>query len=90
MARKRDNRHPTRGFQYLHGNYVYYRRLSTDGYYPALAEQVNVRQLAIIDEATNLEAISQYFFNMADIELTKEMDLLHKKFGSTISGDYSN
>jgi len=37
------SRNPLRGFQYLNGNYVYYQRLRTDGYYPGLADAVNIR-----------------------------------------------
>lgn len=84
------SRNPLRGFQYLNGNYVYYQRLRTDGYYPGLADAVNIRQSLQVKEASNLEFIASFFENAAASELQKELDLLIKKFGSSISGSYEN
>lgn len=84
------SKNPTRGFQYLNGNYVYYQRLRTDGYYPQLADRVNFRQLARVKRASNLERIAQFFQNAANAEAKKETELLTKKFGRDISGSYEN
>lgn len=80
--------HPYRGFQYAHGDYVYYQRLRTDGYYPFLASVVNARQMIHVKEASDLEMIAGFFSNAASAELTKELNLLNEKFGGNISGDY--
>lgn len=84
------SRNPMRGFQYLRGDYVYYQRLRTDGYYPNLGEHVNFRQFARVKKASNLSRISQFFNNAAAAELSKEKDLLIQKFGQDISGSYED
>ena len=63
------SRNPLRGIQYLNGNYVYYQRLRTDGYYPNLAQAVNIRQKLQIKEASNLEFIASFFESAAASEL---------------------
>lgn len=84
------SRNPTRGFQYLRGNWVYYQRLRTDGYYPKLAEMVNVRQFLRVQRMSKFSLIAEFFYQASQAELAKEMDLLISKFGSSISGSYEN
>ena len=56
------SRNPTRGFQYLRGNWVYYQRLRADGYYPKLAEMVNVRQLLRVQRMSKFSLIAEFFY----------------------------
>ena len=82
------------GIEYLHGQYVYYRRLRTDGFYPGLADIVfgaNGEDGAFaqtLGRVSNLENIANYFINASNSELQKETALLAEKFGNNIVGNY--
>jgi hypothetical protein len=83
---KKDNRtnrgrNPNRGEQYLNGQYVYYKSLRIDPYYPILAQNVDINLATHLETASNFETIAAQFESMGNAELTKEQQILKEKFG---------
>ena len=77
-------------FSSENGHWVYYQSLRTDGFYPALADAVDIRFEQNVKESSDLAMLSNYFYDLADGELTKERALLQEKFGRAITGEYGD
>lgn len=90
MPKERHNRNPNRGSQYLGGRYVYYKSLLTTTYYPNIAEREPLDMGMYIWDQNDSATISNYFRNLAENELEKELNLINEKFGSGIKGDYTD
>lgn len=72
----------------LSGQYVYYQRLKSDGYYPKLAKYVQNASYRILGQTEKYSADASAVRAQAQAEFAKEKILLQQKFGITLNFDY--
>lgn len=68
--------------------YVYYQRLSTDGYYPKLSEYVNYAATRIVGQTYRYSNDARAVRAMAQSEFKKEKTILSEAFGIKFDFDY--